>query len=73
LGFQPDVFDSAPTSPGYSPLRELDLVGWKDGTNARELTSAEEIQAAGKKGELSIKRTGVVVNMPFVTWPGGGR
>lgn len=34
LGFQSDVFDSAPTSPGYSPLSELNLVSWKDGANA---------------------------------------
>jgi len=25
------------------------------------------------KGEVTIERPGVVVNMPFLTWPGGRR
>jgi hypothetical protein len=34
MGFQADVFDSAPTDPGYSPLRELNLVTSKEGADA---------------------------------------
>jgi hypothetical protein len=29
--------------------------------------------AAEKAGGLTIERTGIVVNMPLVTWPGGKR
>ncbi len=39
----------------------------------RELRSAAEIGAAVRRGALMIERTGVVVNMPFVRWPGGRR
>ncbi len=71
--FQPDVFDSPPGSEGYRPLRAIHLVKWTSGRAARVLTSADEVKAAERAGEIVIERPGVVANMPLVTWPGGGR
>jgi len=71
--FQADVFDRPPGKEGYSPLRRVNLVAWKDPGKARELKSAAEVKAAEAAGEIEIKRPGVVVNMPFLTWPGGRR
>jgi hypothetical protein len=71
--FQADVFDSPPGTPGYSPLRRLNLVTWKNEGAARVLTSAAEVQAALDKGEVMIEQPGVVVNMPLLSWPGGHR
>ena len=31
LGFQPDVFDNPPGTPGYSPLRSIITVTWNEG------------------------------------------
>ncbi len=73
LGFQPDVFNNPPGHPGYSPLRTIVLVTWKDGSSARTLTSAAEVQKAISNGEVTTEEPGVVVNMPFVTWPSGRR
>jgi len=73
MGFQPDVFDMAPGDAGYSPLRALNLVTWKEGVAAREVRSAEEVKAAAAKGEVTIVRPGVVINMPMLAWPGGHR
>ncbi len=73
MGFQADVFDNPPGTEGYSPLRSLNLVTWKDEGAARLLGSADEVKQAQQKGEITIERTGVVVNMPFLTWPGGQR
>lgn len=73
LGFQPDVFDHPAGTPGYRPLRIVYLVTWQDERSSRELKSAAEVKEAEAKGEVTIERTGVVVNMPFVTWPGGQR
>jgi len=73
FGFQPDVFDRPPGSEGYSPLRALHLVTWKDPQSARELKSVAEVKAAEAKGEVTIERPGVVVNMPILSWPGGRR
>lgn len=71
--FQPDVFDNPPGAPGYRPLRAVHLVTWKNERAARLLKSATEVKEAEAKGEVSIERPGVVVNMPLVTWPGGRR
>jgi hypothetical protein len=73
LGFQPDVFDNPPRTEGYRPLRRLILLTWKDEASARELKAVSEVKAAPDKGELTAEQPGVVVNMPFVTWPGGRR
>ena len=72
LEYQPDVFDAPPGTPGYSPLRELHLVTWTDPSKARVLKAAAEVKEAEARGELTIQRPGAVVNMPFLTWPGGG-
>jgi len=73
LGFQSDVFDNPAGTPGYSPLRRLNVVTWADATKARELKSAVDVQAAQAADELTIEQPGVVINMPFIVWDGGKR
>ena len=70
---QVSVFDNPPNTDGYTPLRQLNVVIWADGVKARELKSVAEILSARDAGELAIKPTGIVVNMPFVVWDGGQR
>jgi len=71
--FQADVFDRPPGTDGYSPLRAVNLLAWKNEGSARELKSVAEVRAAEVAGEITITRPGVVVNIPFLTWPGGRR
>ena len=71
--FQSDVFDRSPGANGYTPLRAVHLVTWKNESLARELKSAAEVKDAESKGEVAIEKPGIVVNMPFLTWPGGRR
>ena len=73
FGFQLDVFDSTPGNEGYSPLRAVNLVVWKEGVTARELRSAAEVLDAKASGEIDISLPGIVVNMPILSWPGGHR
>lgn len=73
FGFQPDVFDSVPGEPRYTPLRSVTLVTWKDRVTPRTLRSVAEIRQAIDKGEVTIRRPRVVVNMPIIVWPGGRR
>ncbi|MBP1608451.1 MAG: hypothetical protein H6Q04_686 [Acidobacteria bacterium] len=73
LGFQPDVFNNPPGSEGYSPLRKIVFITWKDESKARELKSLAEVVELEQAGELTLEASNVVVNMPFVTWPGGQR
>lgn len=73
FGFQPDVFENPPGTNGYTPLRSVVLVTWKNEGAAREIRSAADVQEALSKGELTAERPGVVVNMPLLTWPTGRR
>ncbi|MFP6749453.1 MAG: hypothetical protein VCD66_17890 [Alphaproteobacteria bacterium] len=73
LGGQADIFEHHPGNPGYRPLRAVTLVTWENQMSARLLKSVAELQDAVGKGALSIKETGIVVNMPFLKWPGGTR
>ena len=73
LGFQPDVFDSAPGDEAYTPLREIVEVTWTDESQARLLTAAADIRTAADDGTLTLDPTGVVVTAPLLTWPGGQR
>ncbi len=73
FGFQPDIFVDPPGTPGYRPLRRVILATWNDGVKARELKSLSELQEAETAGELVLEQPGVVVNMPFITWPDGSR
>lgn len=73
LGGQPDIFDKAPGEAGYSPLRNIILVTWSEGATIRTLKSFDELTAAIDSGAVSTREAGIVVNMPFLTWPGGTR
>ena len=73
LGFQVDVFDDPPGSAGYSPLRRLHIVTWADPLQAEELFSAAAVLEAEKNGLVTVEVKPVIVNMPFLVWPGGGR
>ena len=55
-GFQPNVADSQPGDPGYSPVWRINLVEWKQGITPRELKSEIDIIAAQDKGE-SVNKT----------------
>ncbi|HEV8386705.1 MAG TPA: hypothetical protein VGQ03_03695 [Nitrososphaera sp.] len=71
LGFQPNVADSQPGDPEYSPLWRIILVEWQDGVTPRTLVSEDEIVAAQSLGEVKITPTQMIVNCPFVQWEGG--
>ncbi|MDQ3974263.1 MAG: hypothetical protein M3276_08000 [Actinomycetota bacterium] len=73
LGFQPDVFDSAPGDPGYTPLRRIVRVTWTGAAQAELVTTVEAIEAAEAAGRLRLEPTPVVVVAPLLTWPGGQR
>ena len=68
FGFQPQVADSQPPNPDYSPLWSVHAVTWNDGATPQVLKSEEDIMAARDNGEITIEETGVIVNCPFVQW-----
>lgn len=62
-----------PGQPGQAPLRAVVPVTWRAGTTPRVLGSVEEILDTARRGQVALRRPGVVVNMPILVWPGGRR
>lgn len=50
----------------YSPLFQINYVKWNDNSTARILKSVDQIMDAQSKGEISITKTNIVINSPFV-------
>ena len=73
LGFQPDVFNHPVGTEGYTPLRQIILVKWRDGVSSTLLKSEEEILLAESSDQVMLTNTTIVVNMPFLVWDGGKR
>ena len=68
LGFQPDIFDSAPGDERYTPLRQINLVTWNEDSDPQQLNSVNELFDAEDAGDLIIESSGIVVNMPILVW-----
>lgn len=73
LGFQADVFSDPVGSNGYSPLRRITFVNWVNPAGADVLKSSTEVNEKAQSGELTLKESDIVVNMPFMFWEGGKR
>ncbi|HZD35230.1 MAG TPA: hypothetical protein VE130_08510 [Nitrososphaeraceae archaeon] len=68
LGGQLSVATAGPGDPDYSPLFEINYVEWNtnDTSQIRILESAEEIMEAQQDGELTITKSNVVINSPWI-------
>jgi hypothetical protein len=64
--FQPPVASATPDDEGYSPLFEINYVKWNNESNAKVLKSAAEVLEAANNGELTITKSNIVINSPFV-------
>lgn len=70
FNYQIDVLDSVPTDDDYTSLRNPHRVTWEEDADPRILTSEEEVVEADEAGELTVKRTEMIVTAPVVSWPG---
>jgi len=70
--FQIDIFDTIPGQEGYAQFRTPHLVTWSENSSPRLLTSVDELLEAEANGEVSIKKSDLVVNVPIVVWKSDG-
>lgn len=63
---QAALFDNAPGTPGYSPLRQEREVVWTGSATPRVLTSVPDVKAAEAAGEVTVSATERVVNAPVL-------
>lgn len=76
---QGNVIPSAPipagpdnANPDYSPLWQVSLVTWNQGTSPHILRSEAEVLKAQADGLVTITKTNIVVNCPVIFTPDGG-
>jgi hypothetical protein len=76
---QGNVIPSAPIpagpdnmDPEYTPLWQVSLVTWNQGTMPHVLRSEAEVLAAQEAGLVTIAQTNIVVNCPVIFTPEGG-
>jgi hypothetical protein len=63
---QSNVADVVPGTTAYPPLWAVVEVTWKAGAERKLVRSFEQLQQARKAGQVTLKKTSVVVNCPFV-------
>lgn len=66
FGFQIPVLSAKPGDINYSPLLHINTATWKDNSSAKVLKSVLYIMNAEKSGNLTINKTGIVVNHPVI-------
>jgi len=67
----------APEGPGnqrhqYTPLWQLNLVTWKQGSHPHLLRSEAAILAEVAQGHATVQKTNIVINCPIIYTPQGG-
>jgi hypothetical protein len=63
---QSNIADVVPGTTAYPPLWAVVEVTWKAGAQRSLIRSFERLQQARKEGAVTITRTSIVVNCPFV-------
>lgn len=63
---QRNVIDVVPGDKGYTPLWSVVMVKFAPGVTPRVVRSAKEIKAAQAAGDVTLKRTTIVVNCPVI-------
>jgi len=63
---QSNIADVVPGTTAYPPLWAVTEVTWKAGAQRSLVRSFERLQQARKAGDVTVERTAMVVNCPFV-------
>jgi hypothetical protein len=66
FGFQIPVLSAKPSDSNYSPLLHVNTATWRDNSSAKILKSVQDIMDAEKNSDLTINKTGIVVNHPVM-------
>jgi hypothetical protein len=63
---QSNIADVVPGTTAYPPLWAVVEVTWNAGAERKLVRSFEQLQQARKAGDVTLKKTSMVVNCPFV-------
>ena len=63
---QHNIVDTVPGRPDYTPLWQLNKVTFKPGVSPHPLRSRADVEAAKRRGEVTVAATSTVVNCPVL-------
>ena len=66
---QPIVLSTEPGRDDYAPTWRISRARWKG--SPRTLTSLREVETTKRKGEITVEKTGIILNAAVVNWSGG--
>jgi len=66
------VFSSEPGEKSYTPLWHEEIVTWKSGTTPVVVLSDDQVNDLQKKGMVTVRVTGTILNCPIVKVGKGG-
>jgi hypothetical protein len=66
------VFSSEPRETTYTPLWREEIVTWKPGTTPVLVVRDDQVEALEKKGMVTVRETGTVLNCPIIKIGKGG-
>ncbi len=71
FGYQPNILSSIPSASNYSALVSVIEVSWKTGQRPMKLDTISSIMTTADSNRIKLNDTGIVLNAPQITWPGG--
>jgi len=71
MGFQAGIAAGAQGDENYSPMWRINMIGWKDASNAAVLENISDITAYQKAGMIDVNlarpmNSDHIVNCPFI-------
>jgi hypothetical protein len=63
---QHNIVNTVPSDSGYTPLWLVSMVTFEDGVKPYLLRSSAAVSRAAAKGDVTVKRTSIVVNCPVL-------
>ena len=66
------VFSSEPGEKSYTPLWHEEIVTWKSGTTPVVVLSDDQVNDLQKKGMVTVRVSGTILNCPIVKVGKGG-
>ncbi|MDI1494793.1 MAG: hypothetical protein K8823_99 [Cenarchaeum symbiont of Oopsacas minuta] len=70
-GYQSEIFSNTPEQPLYGSLRLMITAEWNKGQKESIIESENDLLEQVGKGRVVLDKSGPILNMPQIKWPGG--
>ena len=70
-GYQREIFSGTPEQPLYGSLRLTVVAEWNPGQKKSIIESEKDLLEEVGKGRIVLDKSGSILNIPQIKWPGG--